>query len=162
MNPVQALAIQDLKREIYHADGKGHVQVETLMPDGFESPSELLDQIDQTSQWPEFFAMAETKPEQWVLDLLVYFPVTKSYSTRCFVEFLTLLSSRDALIILVQDSPRWYWDGQHAELMDAVMTTVTTLIHGTPQSGLSGEIELILLGDLFKALEEIKWQSLAL
>ena len=49
MNPIQALAQRVLKNEIYHADGDGHVQVETVLTDDFKSPTDLLEEIEQKS-----------------------------------------------------------------------------------------------------------------
>ncbi|MGF1756696.1 hypothetical protein L4D76_01865 [Photobacterium sagamiensis] len=161
MDPVQALAQRDLPYEIYHADGNGHVQVETVSPSNFDSPTDLLKRIEQTSQWSEFFAMAKTKPEQWLLDLMIYFPDTQPYSTQCFVEFLNILSSRDALICLVQESPRWYWDAKNVVLISNVIDMVTTLIDGTSQSDLHGELELMLLSELLKKLRHKQLQLIA-
>lgn len=156
MNPIDALSKHILKNEVYHADGHGHVQVETVSTDDFESPTDLLEKIDQTSQWPAFYAMARTKPEQWLLGLMGYFPETKPYSTRCFVEFLDIFSSRNAMICLVQESPRWYWDVENIEQIGKVMSTVTSLIDSTSQGDLDAEIDLMLLGDLLKRLNEIQ------
>jgi len=116
----------------------------------------LLGEIEQTCQWPAFFAMARTKPEQWLLDLKICFPETKSYSARCFVEFLDIFSSRHALICLVQDSPRWYWDVENIDLLGTVISTVRRLIESTSQGGLDAEIDLIMLRDLLKRLREIQ------
>jgi len=90
------------------------------------------------------------------LDLMICFLETKSYSTRCFVEFLDIFSSRNALICLVQDSPRWYWDVENIDLIGTVISTVITLIDRTSEFDLDAEFDLILLGDLLKRLREIQ------
>lgn len=128
------------------------MQVETVSTDDYESPTELLERIEQTTQWPAFLAMARLKTEQWLLDLMGYFPEMKSYSTRCFVAFVDIFSSRNALICLVQDSPRWYWDVENIDLIGTVISTVITLIDRTSES----DLDLILLGDLLKRLREIQ------
>ncbi|PSW05717.1 hypothetical protein [Photobacterium lipolyticum] len=158
MDPVQALAQQDLPYEIYHADGNGHIQVETISTGNFESPADLLERIEQASQWPDFFAMAKAKPDQWLLDLMIYFPDTQPYSTQCFVEFLNILSSRDALICFVQGSPRWYWDTKNIALISNVIDMVTTLTDRTSKSDIHGEIELNLLSELLKNLKNKQLQ----
>jgi len=132
------------------------VQVETVSTDDYESPTELLERIEQTTQWPAFLAMARLKTEQWLLDLMGYFPEMKSYSTRCFVAFLDIFSSRNALICLVQDSPRWYWDVENIDLIGTVISTVITLIDRTSEFDLDAEFDLIFLGDLLKRLREIQ------
>ncbi len=86
------------------------------------------------------------------MDLMGYFPEMKSYSTRCFVAFVDIFSSRNALICLVQDSPRWYWDVENIDLIGTVISTVITLIDRTSES----DLDLILLGDLLKRLREIQ------
>ena len=107
MGPIEKLAKCDLGREVYHSDGEGHVQVQYLSDalDPFDSPHVLLDQVEQEGLWPEFLEMARTKDDEWIQRICRVFSDTEQYSTLCYVEFLSILSSRDAQITLIQDSP---------------------------------------------------------
>ena len=160
MNPIQELAQLDLRDEIYHSDGHGHIQVETraVLTDDLKSPTDLLETIEQMSQWLAFFAMTKTKPEQWLLDLLRYFPDNKPYSTLCFVEFLKVFTARNSLIFLIQDSPIWYWNTQNIVLISGVIDMVVELIDDSSQSTIEGKIDLNLLTGVLKKLKEKQLQ----
>jgi hypothetical protein len=154
MDIIQTLAECDLGHEVYHSDGFGHVQVETVSSYGFETPSVLLEKIEQDSLWDQFIAMAKTQPEEWLIDLVRYFPEDKPYSTKCFVEFLTIISDRNGLIILLQDSSRWYWDLQNISSMSKVFNIVEKLIDDTVSDGWDSEIDLIMLNQILEQLKE--------
>lgn len=156
MDIIQKLAQCDLGHEVYHSDGFGHIQVETVSTCDFDTPtpSELLERIDQVSLWDEFFVMAKTKTESWLFDLVRYFPEDKTYSTQCFVEFLNIISTRNGLIFFVQDSSRWYWNLQNISLMDRVFEVVKKLIDDTSSVELDGEIDLIMLNQILEQLTD--------
>lgn len=159
MDAVKKLAACEFSQEVYHSDGFGHIQVETVSTLGFDpSPLMLLDEIDQESKWPEFFVMAKTKSESWLLELVNHFPLTESYSTSCFVEMLNILSGRDALIILLQESPSWYWSDQNSSLIDTVLNKVELLINGTTADILNDEIERDMFNDISQRLIGLKLQ----
>ncbi len=156
MNAVEKLARCDLGHEVYHSDGCGHVQVETVAAHGFETPAVLLTQIEQNDLWPEFYDLVKTKPDSWLLRLVTFFPSDQAYSTRCFVRLLNLLSDRQTVILLVQDAPHWYWDRHNVELMAQVEHVVNRLIAETETGSMDGDIELSLLTDVIKRLERLK------
>lgn len=159
MDAVNKLATYDFGQEVFHSDGFGHIQVQTVSSLGFEpSPSMLLERIDQESKWPEFFVMAKTKSETWLLELVNHFPLTKQYSTNCFIEFLGILSSRDALIVLLQESPSWCWSSQNISLINTVLEKIDALIGHTSDESLNGEIEQMMLNDLVQRLTHLKRQ----
>jgi hypothetical protein len=154
MDPIAELAQQDLIHEIYHSDGHGHLQVEQVSFDWGKSPTELLNKIEQESLWPAFFTMVKTKPEQWLLDLLYFFPKDKQYSTLCFVEFLAMISSRDGLICLLQDSPDWYWNTQTSTLIDRVLAVTQVLIETLPEDPMTAEIESSMLNNVVDGFKD--------
>jgi hypothetical protein len=154
MDPIAELAQQDLIYEIYHPDGHGHLQVEQVSFDWGKSPTELLNKIEQESLWPAFFTMVKTKPEQWLFDLLYFFPKDKQYSTLCFVEFLHMISSRDGLICLLQDSPDWYWNTQTSTLINRVLAITKELIETIPEDPITAEIESSMLANIVKGLKD--------
>lgn len=153
MDLIQKLAQCDLGHEVYHSDGFGHVQVEIVSAYGFETPSVLLGKIDEASLWSEFFEMAKSKPESWMFDLSRHFPADKLYSTKCFVEFLHMISDRNGLICLIQESPYWCWELQNISLMDQVLEIVDRLIDATAPDSLGGEIDLVMLTQIHERLE---------
>lgn len=154
MDPIAELAQQDLIHEIYHPDGHGHVQVQQVSFDWGKSPTELLDKIDQESLWPAFFIMVKTKPDQWLLDLLFFFPKDKQYSTQCFVDFLAILSSRDGLICLLQDAPNWYWDSETSKLINKVLAVTEVLIETLPEDPITAELESGILNNVVQGLKD--------
>ena len=156
MDIIQKLAQCDLGHEVYHADDFGHVQVETVSICGFETPSMLLEQIDQDSLWGQFFTMAKTQPEEWLIHLMSYFPEDKPYSTQCFVEFLTIISDRNALIFLVQYSSDWYWEVQNLYLMERVFEVVEQLIEERSSAAVGDDIDLIMLKQILGRLKDKK------
>ena len=155
MDIIQKLATCDLGCEIYHSDGEGHVQVESRMDttDPFEPPQLLLGQIEQEGQWSEFFEMAKTKGDDWILRITQYFPDATHYSTMCFIEFLSTLSSRDAQIVLIQDSPLWLWDEKNAPMIGVVIDKARQLIDSTPRESMDKEIDLSILNGVISRLE---------
>lgn len=154
MDLIAELAQHDLVHEIYHPDGHGHVQVEQVAFDWGKSPTELLNKIEQESLWPAFFTMLKTKPEQWLLDLLFFFPKDKQYSTQCFAEFLSIISSRDGLIYLLQDSPDWYWNAETSALINKVLAVTESLLDDLPKDAISAEIESSILTNIVKGLKD--------
>ena len=145
MDIIQKLAKCDLGREIYHSDGEGHVQVEqqTLdLVDPFETPQVLLGQVEQKELWSEFFEMVKTKEDEWILHITRYFSDTEYYSTTCFVEFLSILSSRAAQIQLIQDSPLWLWDEKNAAMINLVIDKASQLADSPPCELGDWEIDL--------------------
>lgn len=156
MDIIQKLAQCDLGHEIYHVDAFGHIQVETVSSSTFESPSVLLEMIDQDSLWDQFFAMAKTQPEKWLINLVSHFPEAKPYSTACFVKFLSIISDRNALIFLVQYSSDWYWDVQNLCLMERVFEVVEKLIEERSSAAVSDDIDLMMLNQILGRLKDKK------
>lgn len=157
MDIIQKLATCDLGREIYHSDGEGHVQVEYQyqadLTDPFDTPQLLIGQVEQESLWSEFFEMAKTKEDDWILRFTQYLPDTAHYSTMCFIEFLSTLSSRDMQIVLIQDSPLWLWDKKNAPMIGMVIDKARQLIDSTPRESMDKEIDLSILNGVISRLE---------
>ncbi len=153
MSIIQKLKVCDLGEEIYHSDGHGHIQVEQVSSYGFEGPDFLLEQVEKEGLWPEFFEMAKAKEDEWILRITSYFPDTEHYSTTCFVEFLSILSGRDAQIQLIQDSPLWFWDEKNAAMIGRVIDEAAQLIDSSPHESLAKEIDLSLLNGVISRLE---------
>jgi len=153
MEIIHKLATCDLGREIYHSDGQGHIQVEQVPSYGFETPTFLLEQVEKEGLWPDFFAMARTKEDEWILHITRYFSDIDHYSTTCFVEFLSILSSRDAQIQLIQDSPQWLWDEKNAPMISRVVDKATQLIDSTSRDSMDKEIDLSILSGVISRLE---------
>ncbi len=155
MNIIQKLANCDLGRETYHSDGKGHLQVQQESSYGFETPTSLLEQVEQEGLCPEFFEIVKTKEDGWILHITRHFLTSKHYSTTCFVEFLSILSSRDAQIQLIQDSPMWLWDENNLTLIGMVIDKAEQLIASTDQKSIDREIDLSILycTESFKGLK---------
>lgn len=153
MDTIHKLAKCDLGGEIYHSDGHGHIQVEQVSSYGFESPTFLLEQVEKEGLWPEFFEMAKAKEDEWILRITRYFPDADHYSTTCFVEFLTVLSSRDSQIQLIQDSPLWFWDEKNAPMISRVIDKAVQLIDSTSHESLDKEIDLSILNGVISRLE---------
>ncbi len=155
MGIIQKLAECDLGREIYHSDGNGHVQVQLVSKCGFETPAVLIEQIEQAGLWLEFFEMAKTKGDDWILRVIRFFPENKYYSTMCFVEFLSILTNTDSKILLIQDSPTWFWDESNAALIEKVITIAERLIESINPESIDSEIDLSILNRVIQRLEEI-------
>jgi hypothetical protein len=153
MNIIQKLKVCGLGGEIYHSDGHGHIQVEQVSSYGFETPAFLLEQVEKEGLWPEFFEMAKAKEDEWILRITRYFSDTDHYSTTCFVEFLSILSSRDAQIQLIQDSPLWFWEEKNAPMMNRVIDKATQLINSPSCDPLDKEIDLSILNGVISRLE---------
>lgn len=158
MDAIQKLAKCDLGREIYHSDGEGHVQVEYQSDsiDPFDSPHVLLGQVEQEGLWPEFLKMARMKDDEWILRITRVFSGSEHYSTSCFVEFLSILSSRDAQIILIQDSPTWLWDEKNAPMLEVVIDKAAQLIASATGDSMDREIDLSILNRVISRLEALK------
>lgn len=154
MKIIHKLATCDLGREIYHSDGEGHIQVQQDSPCGFETPTFLLEQVEKEGLWPEFFAMARTKEDEWVLDIARYLLNLEHCSTMCFVEFLSILSSREAQIQLIQDSPLWLWDEKSVPMINRVIDKAKQLIDSTPSESMDKEFDLSILNGVIRRLEE--------
>jgi hypothetical protein len=153
MDIIQKLAKCDLGREIYHSDEQRHIQVEQDSSYGFETPTFLLDQVEKEGLWPEFFEMAKTKEAEWILRITRYLSSTEHCSTMCIVEFLSILSSRDAQIQLIQDSPLWFWNERNAPMISRVIDKATQLIDSTPCGSMDKEIDLSILNGVIRRLE---------
>lgn len=156
MDIIQKLERCDLGEEIYHSDGHGHVQVEQVSSYGFEGPDFLLKQVDKQDLWPEFFKMAKTRGDEWIHRIVRYFPDNKYYSTTCFVEFLSILSSRESQVQLVQDAPLWFWGEKNVSMISRVIDKATQLIDSTPCGSLGGEIDLSILNGVISRLNAKK------
>ena len=158
MDTIQKLAKCDFGREIFHSDGEGHVQVEyrTDSLDPFDSPHVLLGQVEQEGLWPEFLEMARSKDDEWIRSISRVFSGTEHYATSCFVEFLSILSSRDAQIEFIQDSPMWLWDEKTAPMLEMVIDKAAQLIASTPDDSLEKEIDLSILNSVISRLEAMK------
>lgn len=156
MGIIQKLAKCDLGREIYHSDGEGHIQVQQLpvdTVDPFETPQALLALVEKEGLWPELFEMVKSKEDEWILHITRYFSDTEPYSTTCFVEFLSILSSRAAQIQLIQDSPLWFWDEKNTPMISKVINKATQLIDSTPRESMDKEIDLSILNGVISRLE---------
>ncbi|MBL4829882.1 MAG: hypothetical protein JKY55_08375 [Aliivibrio sp.] len=112
MNPVEQLSKAQLETEIFHPDGDGHVQVETVSYSWGESPSELLEQINQQDLWEEFYHLLENRPEKWRFDLLDHFPLDKVYNVTFRMKLLDIVSSDTAIHAIISDAPMWLWNAQ--------------------------------------------------
>lgn len=156
MNLIQKLTVCDLGEEIYHSDGHGHLQVEQVSSYGFEGPSFLLEQVEKEGLWPEFFEMARTKDDEWVLHIARYLSNIEHCSIVCFVEFLVILSGRDAQIQLIQDSPLWPWDEKTAPMISRVVDKATQLIGSTCCDSMDKEIDLFILSGVISRLEAMR------
>lgn len=156
MDIIQKLSKCDLGREVYHSDGEGHIQVQQLpvnIVDTFETPQSLLTQVEQEELWLEFFEMVKAKEDEWILHFTRYFPDNECYSTTCFVEFLSILSSRDAQIQLIQGAPLWTWDEKNGSLISTVIDKAAQLADSLPSEPMSSEIELAILNRVINRLE---------
>ena len=156
MDIIQKLAKCDLGREIYHSDGEGHVQVEQRpigLVDPFETPQTLLCQVEQEGLWSEFFEMVKTKEDEWILHITRYFSDNEHYSTTCFVEFLSILSSRNAQIQLIQDSPLWLWDKKNSAMINLVIDKASQLADSSLCELGDWEIDLSVLNGVISRLE---------
>jgi hypothetical protein len=154
MDIIQRIKDCDLGEVIYHSDGHGHLQVQYVSDYGFEGPNFLLEQVEKEGLWPEFFAMAKAQGDEWIQRFSEYFPDTEHYSTMCFVEFLSILSSRDAQIVFIQDAHLWFWNEKNASMMSIVIDKATQLINAPSCETLDNEIDLTILNGLISRLEE--------
>jgi len=153
MDLIQKLEKCDLGGEVYHSDGKGHLQVQLVSPNGFETPAFLLEQVEKEGLWSEFFKMTKTKDDEWIMRITRFFSNTEHYSTECFVELLTILSSRDAQIQLIQDAPLWLWNKNNTNLINIVTDKAKQLIDSTVGESLDKEIDLSILNRVINKLE---------
>lgn len=156
MNPVAQLSTTELNHERYHADGSGHLQVETISYPMGESPRELLEQIEAQALWPSFFKLVRRQPESWLLHLLPHLPNDQNYGTVCRVALLDLELSRETQLALLQEAPHWYWSAETESLLPQVINATCQLL-AQPNScdELSLEIETSQLTDLLEKLETI-------
>ena len=159
MDIIQKLAMCDLGREIYHSDGQGHIQVEQDSSYGFETPAFLLEQVEKEGLWPEFFEMAKTKEDEWILRITRDLSSTEHCSTMCLVEFLSILSSRDALIVFIQDSPEWTWDEKSTSLIDMVIDKAMQIVNSIPRDSTDHGIDLSILNGVISKLEAKRDQA---
>lgn len=153
---IQKLAVCDLGREIYHSDGQGHIQVQSESSCGFETPFLLLEEVGREGLWPEFIEMTRSKEDEWILRITRFFPEASHFSTICFVEFLDILSNRDAQLQLIQDSPLWLWSENNVALIDVVIDKAAQLVDSTHQKASDRDIDLSILHRVIDSLEAKK------
>lgn len=155
MDAVQKFAECDLFREVYHSDGMGHVQVEVVSDCGFETHALLLEQIEQEKLWPEFFEMVKTREDDWILGITSSFPEDKHYSTMCFAQFLSILTSTDAKIMLLQNAPFWLWDKSNVSLLETVIEIAAKIGESLDNDSIDAEIDLSIVNGVIRRLKLI-------
>jgi hypothetical protein len=121
MNPIEQLFHTKLETEIYHPDGHGHVQVETVFHNFGESPPELLEQINRQNLWDEFYQRIEAQSEKWRYDLLEHFTVEKTYSILYRMKLLETASSDIAINAIIHDADTWLWSNETSHYLDKVI-----------------------------------------
>ncbi len=97
--------------------------------------------------------MTKTKEDEWILHITRHFSAAAHYSTMCFVELLSILSSRGAQIVLIQDSPLWPWDEKNTSLLNVVIDKAKRLIESTPHESWDEEVDLSILNGVVSRLE---------
>lgn len=150
---IETLEQCDFVTELYHPDGFGHIQVETHSPSDDGCPAVLLRQIDRDGLWDAMLEMVKTKPESWILKLAQSLPADGLFSTNCLLQFLDLLCARDTLIVLVQDSPQWFWNRHNLEMMVKVRQVVAALLEQTDCGMAEGLVDADLLGGVLERLD---------
>lgn len=157
MDAINKLLTHSFEEERYHSDGFGHIQVQNTAQCDFDcSPADLLAQIDQASQWPEFLVAAKEMPDSWLIALSNHLPFDKHYSTDLLLELLQIVKSRDSAIVLIQESPRWYWSSNNISQINKVIEKASGLIAATSTDDLSSEIERSILQDIQQRLTHIQ------
>jgi hypothetical protein len=159
MDIIKRLENCNFGREICHADGFGHVQVEIEPPSCYlETPAYLLELVEEQGLWPEFFALAKTRDNGWIQRICKYLYFTDSCATQCFVRFLDMLSGREPQLQLLQDSPLWHWDANNVSLIETVIAKATQLSESTPPDDPGSDIDLLILQSLIGRLEALRAQ----
>lgn len=159
MNPVEQLSKAQLETEIFHPDGNGHVQVETVSYSWGESPSELLEQINQLGMWKEFYQLLESKSEEWHFDLLSHFPLDKEYNVIFRMKLLESTSSDIAISTIISEAPTWLWNTETLPHLAKTIVYAEQLIAALDPDGFFIECEteqLTNLVDHLRTIEQLK------
>ena len=155
MNPVEQLSKAQLQTEIFHPDGDGHIQVETVSYSWGESPSELLEQINQQGMWKAFYQLLESKPEEWHFDLLTYFPLDKGYNVVFRMKLLESNSSDIAINAIINDAHMWLWNEETLPNLATVIDYAEQLVTTLDPDGFFVEVESEQLSNLIDHLRTI-------
>jgi hypothetical protein len=132
---------------IYHADGFGHLQVETPCQESPYSFSNLIHFIELEQQWSACIKLLPGKSELWLLDFSVELQKENSAGVLdCLVNLTDFIETSANQIIHLQYAAQWPWDLGSAVLLEKVKKTLSKIERSLQkEDGLAAEIDLSIV-----------------
>jgi len=138
MNAVEALAVLDISyKETLHLDPiDGHTQVQEVYPDyDFDcGPADRLRQIHERQLWSEFQAMAQTKSDQWLLQIALYLDADDAIALCRILRLIVLASSDDTKIALFSYSYNRQWGAAELSLVAGLQQIFSSMLPAQQQA----------------------------